>query len=162
MGRAMWLRSQHDQSVAELEVAVDLSPNYAVGYYSLAFVRSQAGSAQAAIDASDHSRDLSPFDPLLFAMFGTRAMALVRLGRFEEAAEWGAKAIARPNPHPHVMAIGAYALALAGRVDEARICAAGIRKVLPNYKIDDFSRAFRFDEAGSALFRKGAKLIGMD
>jgi hypothetical protein len=60
------------------------------------------------------------------------------------------------------MAIGAYALALAGRVDEARICAASIRKVLPNYKIDDFSRAFRFDEAGSALFRKGAKLIGMD
>jgi hypothetical protein len=88
-------------------------------------------------------------------------MALVRLGKFEEAAEWGAKAAARPNAHPHVIAIAAYSLALAGRVGEAQICAASIRKVLPDYKFDDFIRAFRFDEAGTVLFRKGARLLGM-
>ncbi len=162
MGRALWLRNQHDPSVAELEAAVDLSPNFAAGHYALAFVRSQAGDARAAISASDHSRHLSPFDPMLFAMLGTRAMALVRLQDFEGAADWGGRAAARPNAHPHVLAIGAYSQALAGRMDDARISATAIRKVLPNYSIDDFFRAFRFDETGMKLFRKGANLLDMD
>ena len=38
MGRALWLRGQHDQSVAELEQAIDLSPNFALAHYTLAFV----------------------------------------------------------------------------------------------------------------------------
>ena len=161
MGRAQWLRGREDQSVVELEAAVDLSPNFALGHYSLAFVRSQAGDASAAIGSSDHSRHLSPFDPLLFAMLGARAMALVRLDKFEEAADWGAKAAARPNAHPHVLGIAAYSLALAGRLDEAQTYAAAIRKALPKYTVDDYLRAFRFDEHGAALFRKGAKRLGM-
>jgi DNA-binding SARP family transcriptional activator len=161
MGRALWLRGRQDQSIAELETAVDLSPNFALGYYSLAFVLSQAGDAQKAVGSSDHSRYLSPFDPLLFAMLGARAMALVRLGNFEEAADWGAKAMARPNAHPHVLAIGTFTLALAGRLDDANAGIGAIRRIVPNYSVDDFLRAFRFDERGAELFRKGAKLVGM-
>lgn len=161
MGRAMWLRNLHDQSVAELGTAVDLSPNFAPAHYALAFVQSQAGDASAAVGASEHSRQLSPFDPMLFAIFGARAMALVRLGDFDAAADWGAKAATRPNAHPHVVAIGAYTQALAGQMDAARMNAAAIRKVLPNYSVEDFFRAFRFDEAGMKLFRKGAKRLDM-
>ena len=76
IGRALWLRGRHDQSVVELEQAIDLSPNFALGHYTLAFVHSQAGDPGAAIASSDHSRHLSPFDPLLFGMLGARAMAL--------------------------------------------------------------------------------------
>ena len=99
MGRALWLRGRHDQSILELQQTIDLSPNFALGHYTLAFVLSQAGDAQAAISSSDHSRQLSPFDPLLFGMLGARAMALVRLGRFDEAAEWGGQGC-RPSQCP--------------------------------------------------------------
>src|SRR3546814_8544013 len=84
MGRALWLRGGLDESLAELERAVELSPNFALGHYALSFVQSQSGDPMAAIGASDHSRRHSPFGPLLFGMLGTRAMALIRLGRFEE------------------------------------------------------------------------------
>ena len=161
MGRALWLRGDQRQSVIELERAIDLSPNFALGHYALSFVHSQAGDPHAAISAADHSRDLSPFDPLLFAMLGARAMSLVRLGRFEEAAEWASKAAARPNAHAHILAIAAYSLALAGRFDEARAHAAAIRKTLPHYTVTDFLTAFRFDAHGAALFRDGASSIGM-
>ena len=161
MGRALWLRGGHDQSVVELERAIDLSPNFALGHYTLSFVQSQAGDPHAAIASSDYSRHLSPFDPLLFGMLGTRAMALVRLGRFDEAAGWAVKAAARPNAHAHILAIAAYSLALAGSLDEARVHAAAIHKTLPRYGIADFLQAFRFDSEGAALFRKGAKRIGM-
>ena len=54
-------------------------------------------------------RDLSPFDPMLFGMFGARAMALVRLERFDEAGDWAVKAAARPNAFAHIQAIAACA-----------------------------------------------------
>ncbi len=161
MGRALWLRARHDQSVIELERAIDLSPNFAMGHYTLAFVHSQAGDPRAAISSSDCSRQLSPFDPLLFGMLGARAMALVRLGRFEEAAEWAVKAAARPNAHAHILAIAGFSLALAGNLVEARTYAAAIHKTLPQYSVADFLGSFRFDPHGAALFRKGAKLVGM-
>jgi len=160
MGRALWLGGRHDQSITELERAIDLSPNFALGHYTLAFVHCQSGDPGAAVRFSDHSRNLSPFDPLLFAMFGARAMALVRLKQFDEAAEWAVKAAARPNAHPHIFAIAAYSLALAGRLDEARTHMAAIHRNLPRYSVEDFLTAMQFDAEGAALFKQAAKRIG--
>lgn len=161
MGRALWLRGQHEGSVLALDQAVALSPSFALGHYTLAFVNSQAGDPHAAISSSDHSRLLSPYDPLLFGMLGTRALALVRLGRFDEAAAWAVKAAARPNAHPHILGIAAYSLALAGSLEEARAQAAAIRSRLPQYSITDFLSAFRLDAQGAQLFGEGARRIGM-
>jgi TolB-like protein len=160
MGRALWLHGRQDQSVVELERAVDLSPNFALGHYTLAFVHSQRGDAQAAVGFSDHSRHLSPFDPLLFGMLGARAMALVRLKKFDEAADWAIKAAARPNAHAHILAIAAYSLALAGRLEEARTQMAAIRKQRSGYRVDDFLTAMQFAPESAALFREGARRIG--
>jgi DNA-binding SARP family transcriptional activator len=161
MGRALWLRGRHDQAVAEFEQSVDLSPNFALAHYNLAFVHSTAGDAAAAISFSDHSRELSPFDPMLFGMLGARAMALVRLDRLDEAADWGVKAAARPNSFPHIRGIAAFSLALAGRLEEARAQLQAIHEAVPGYNFADFQCAFRFDATGAQLFRKGAKLIGV-
>lgn len=161
MGRALWLRGEQDGSLIELERAVDLSPNFALGHYALSFVHSQSGDPQAAISSSDHSRHLSPFDPLLFGMLGARAMAHVRLCQFEEAAEWALKAAARPNAHAIILAIAAHCLALAGRLDEARGFAAATRKTRPDYRVDDFIGTFRFEPDAVALFRQGARRIGL-
>lgn len=160
MGRALWLRGHQDQSLVELEQAIDLSPNFALGHYTLAFVHSQGGDPRAAVRFSDHSRHLSPFDPLLFGMLGARAMALVRLKQFDEAAEWGLKAAARPNAHAHILAIAAYCLALAGRLEEARAQMAAIRKRIPGYRVDDFLTAMQFAPESAELFRQGARRIG--
>lgn len=161
MGRALWLRGAQDGSLVELQRAVDLSPNFALGHYALSFVHSQSGDPRAAIGSSDHSRHLSPFDPLLFGMLGARAMAHVRLGQFEEAAEWALKAAARPNAHAIILAIAAHCLALAGRLDEARGFAAAIRRALPHYSSEDFIGTFRFEPDAEALFRQGARRIGL-
>jgi DNA-binding SARP family transcriptional activator len=159
MGRALWLRGKQEQSLVEFEQAVDLSPNFAVAHYNVAFVNATAGDPATAISSSDHARGLSPFDPMLFGMLGARAMALVRLGRFDEAAGWAVKAATRPNAFAHIQAIAAYSLALAGRVEEARPYLASIRKPLPNYRADDLITAMKFDAQGAALFREGAGRI---
>jgi DNA-binding SARP family transcriptional activator len=161
MGRALWIRGREPEAVSELERSVDLSPNFALGHYTLAFVQSQSGDPLAAIGSSDHSRLLSPFDPLLFGMLGARAMAHVRLGQFAEAAEWAVQAAGRPNAHVVIVAIAAHCLALAGRGEEGRALAVVIRTTLPNYRVDDFLTTFRFTEDAATLFRRAAKEIGL-
>jgi DNA-binding SARP family transcriptional activator/TolB-like protein len=160
MGRALWLRRQPEQAVVELQTAVDLSPNFALGHYTLAFVGSQSGDPRAAIASSDRSRHLSPFDPLLFAMLATRALAHFRLGQYDEAADWALKAVARPNAHVHIKGIAVHCLAMAGRDDEARAIVAAIHQTLPNYGCDQFLSAFRLTPEAEALIRKNARRIG--
>lgn len=161
MGRALWLRGEQDQSVSELERAVDLSPNFATGHYTLAFVHSQSGDPAAAIAFSDHSRQLSPFDPLLFAMFGSRALGLARLGQYDEAATWAIKAAARPNAHQHIMAIAALVLGLADRMPEANEYKKKIRERVPDYGMADFLAAFRLAPDAADLFKRGGKKVGI-
>jgi TolB-like protein len=161
MGRALLLRGLKEQSIVELERAIDLSPNFALGHYMIALVQSQSGDPSAAISAADRSCHLSPFDPLLFGPLGAHALALARLGRFEEAAEWGIKAASRPNAHAHIQAIAALCLALAGRLDEARSYLAIIHATAPRYRLEDFFISMQFASDGERLFREGAKRIGM-
>lgn len=161
MGRALWLRGDSEHALGELGQAIALSPNHALAHYSLAFVQSQSGDAHAAIAAADLSLGLSPFDPLVFAMHGARAMALVRAGQPEAAADWAVRAASRPNAHAHIYAIATFCLALAGRLDEARTHATALRARQADYALADFLRAFRFDADGAALFTAAARRIGL-
>jgi len=162
MGRALWLKGGRDDAMVELRQAVALSPSFALGHYALSFVGCQSGDPREAIGSSDHSRSLSPFDPLLFGMLGTRALAHVRLGEFEEAAEWALKAAGRPNAHATIQAIAAYCLALAGRIEEGRVFAAAVRRTLPSYGFEDFRTTFQFPADVESLFRQGARRIGLE
>ena len=98
---------------------------------------------------------------MLYGMLATRAMALVRLRRFEEAARWAVRAAARPNAFPHIHAIAACCLALAGSIEPARAHVDAVRHTSPHYRLADFFMAFPFDGDGQALFRQGARLVGL-
>jgi DNA-binding SARP family transcriptional activator/TolB-like protein len=160
MGRALWLQGEPGEAIAELERSVDLSPSFALGHYTLGFVYAQSGDPQAAIHATDYSRQLSPFDPLQFAMLASRALAHIRLGERDQAAEWAVRATRRPNAHVHILAIAATSLALVNRRDSARALVARIRNRLPDYDVEEFLRAFRFTPDIVKLIRHGARQIG--
>lgn len=161
MGRALWLRGRNESAIAELERSIDLAPNFSLAHYTLAFVHAQAGDPAAAITAADRSRSLSPFDPLLFGTLASRAMALARMGRYQESADWAVKAAARPNAHVHIQAIAAYSLVLAGSMEQARAQAAAIRRISPQYSVSDFLAAFQFKADGIELFRRAAERVRM-
>jgi tetratricopeptide (TPR) repeat protein len=143
LGRALWLLERQGDAVEELGLAVDLNPNFALGHYSIAFVQSQGGDAQAALNAVDLAQRLSPIDPLLFGMLGVRALAFLNLGDYAQAAVWGERAARRPNAHVHIHAIAAFCDALAERHDEAGTYARRIKETTPSYRCDDFLAAFR-------------------
>jgi DNA-binding SARP family transcriptional activator/TolB-like protein/Tfp pilus assembly protein PilF len=161
MGRALWLKGDHDQSVRELDSAVDLSPNFALAHYTLSFVHCQSGDAAAAIRFADRSHHLSPYDPMTFAMLGAKALAHARLSQFDQAAEWAIKASLKPNAHAHILAIAAQCLALAGRGDEARAFSSRIHQMRPDYSAEDFLSSFHFPAKDAALFQSAARDAGI-
>ncbi|MNL01494.1 hypothetical protein D3C87_1219650 [compost metagenome] len=50
---------------------------------------------------------------------------------------------------------------MAGRVDDASGFLASIRKAVPSYRVDDFLAAFRLTADAEALFREGARRVGL-
>lgn len=162
LGRALWLLERQEDAVEELGLSVALNPNFALGHYSIAFVQAQGGDARAALDAADLAQRLSPFDPLLFGMLGSRAMAHLNLKDYEQAAAWAERAARRPNAHVHIHAIAALCDALAGRQDAARAYVHRIKETAPDYRCSDFLLAFRtLRPAVADLIRSVSPTIGL-
>ena len=162
LGRALWLLKRQDGAVEELNIAVDLNPNFALGHYTIAFVQAQGGDTATALRAVDLAQRLSPIDPLLFGMLGVRALACLNLGEYAQAAVWGERAAGRPNAHVHIHAIAAFCDALADRRDEARAYADRIRQTAPSYRCADFLLAFRTLRPSVAdLIRRTGPSIGI-
>jgi len=161
MGRALWLRREDTASLRELKEAVALSPNFAGGYYAISFVQSQTGDAQAAIEATDITCDLSPFDPMMYAICAARACALYRLGCYEEAADWALRSGRQPNAHAYARAISALILGAAGHLEEALCGMRLVHSLRPGLSIDNVLSSFRLLEDQDRALRSIAKQIGM-
>jgi DNA-binding SARP family transcriptional activator/TolB-like protein len=159
MGRALWLRREHDGAVGALDQSIRLSPNYALAHYALAFVHCQTGNPARAIEAADIAAHLSPLDPMLFAINGTRTFASLRLGRVEEAAEFAARVGQQPNAHVHAHAIAALTLATAGRMEEAHAERGRISALRPDYNFKQFQDAFHLLDDLKDIYQRAAKLV---
>lgn len=160
LGRAFWLQGDDANALRALGESVELSPNFVMGHYSLAFVHSQTGDPDLALAAADISCRLSPLDPLLFAFHGTRSIGLLRLERYDEAAQWAVRAAQQPNAHVHIHAMAALTLAATGQLDEARREAGVVRRRSADYGIDQFLSTFRVEPGLEDIYRRAARAIG--
>ena len=68
MGRSFWLEGDLDGSLAWLDRATSISPNYAQGIYARGWTESLAGRPLEAREHVDLAMRLSPLDPLYYAM----------------------------------------------------------------------------------------------
>jgi hypothetical protein len=102
---------------------------------------------------------LSPLDPMLFAMHGTRTFALLRLGKVQQAADFAIRAGQLPNAHVHAHAIAALTLATAGRIEEAHAERERISTLRPDYNFRQFNDAFHMLDDLKDVFQRAAKLV---
>jgi len=160
-GRALWLRKEEAASLNALNEAVTLSPSFAIAHYTRGFVESQTGDAAVAIHATDVARQLSPFDPMLYAICCARAFALVRLGRYDEAAEWAIRAARKPNAHVQAHALSALVLAVTGRLKDALREVEVVHRLRPTYTIDDFLSSYRVVGSQESAYKTAARRIGI-
>jgi tetratricopeptide (TPR) repeat protein len=161
MGRALWLRGESEAAIRSLDEAVEISPNFALGHYSRAFVHSQSGDPDVAISAAETSLRLSPFDPMIFAIQASKVFGLLRLDQRAEAGQFAREVLRQPNVHIHARAIAALALAFVGSPDDAKTALAKIRDERPDYDLDQFLGAFRLSDDLAKLYRQAGRLVGL-
>jgi adenylate cyclase len=133
LGRAHLFAREHERAIAELETAIELNPSFAHAHYNLGWVLGAAGRPEEALPCLDKAYQLSPRDPLLFAFLGTRAMSLLQMGQYDQAAKWGELSVRPSNAHFHNHAILTSSLGHLGRTAEAKRALDETLRLRPDY-----------------------------
>jgi TolB-like protein len=142
MGRTFWLQGDLDGSLGWLERSTSISPNYAQGIYARAWTEALAGRGLEGRRHVDLAMQLSPLDPLYYAMLGTRAFTHMTLGEDAEAAQWAERAARSPGAHVLIAMIASAAQAMAGDEASAAAWAANVRARNAALTREDFFRSF--------------------
>ncbi|MEO8802052.1 MAG: hypothetical protein ABI304_00480 [Rudaea sp.] len=151
MGRSYWLEGDLEGSLAWLERATSISPNYAQGIYARAWTETLAERSMEGRRHVDLAMRLSPLDPLYYAMLGTRAFTHMMLREDAAAAHWAERAACAPGAHVLISLIAVAAHVLQGNEARAATWAANVRSRNPALTRDDFFRAFPMQSEGTRL-----------
>jgi adenylate cyclase len=115
--------------------AIALNPNSFYAWNARGFVYQVAGRPEEAVQSFERAIRMSPVAPELYLVFSGMALALIELGRFDEAIVAGRKA-QRQNPsYPPTYRFLASAFAHLGRNAEAREAAARLLELDPAFTI---------------------------
>jgi TolB-like protein/Flp pilus assembly protein TadD len=130
LGQVYRLRNEYDLAISHLERGLALNPNDAVGMVHLSVVLGVSGRAEEGIELLHRAIRLDPF---LNFYWGTLALNLYALRRYEEALAASRKL--GSNKSPWQMAREAACLAQLGHLDEARALAAEVIRRKPGFSL---------------------------
>ena len=146
MGRSYWLEGDLDGSLAWLDRATLISPNYAQGIYARGWTDALSGRSAEGRRNVDLAMSLSPLDPFVYGFLGTRALSYIVEGDYSEAMVWADKAARAPGAHFLMGVMAVIACALAGETGKANAWAADTKRRRPDATAAHFLQSFPFKD----------------
>jgi len=114
------LAGETAMAAAALDRALALNPNAAHAWMARGNIHASRNQPEAAIEAIERARRLSPFDPFTFFYAFTNAVAHLGARRFDQAAEWADRALHDQPRLASALRLKVAALAYLGDLDQAR------------------------------------------
>jgi TolB-like protein/Flp pilus assembly protein TadD len=151
LGRTHWLDGDLSASVMALEKSVELSPNYSQGIYAKGLIHALSGEHDQAEQEVLQAMDLSPLDPLRYAMLSTQSLTQMGRGDYEAGARLSDRAAHTPGAHKHIALIAAIGANLAGDKAKANYWLDRVRQSDPDTSAEEFLRSFPFTEGQTRL-----------
>ena len=144
LGRILYLRREHDASIAEFETAVAYNPSLAHAHLGLGTALVYSGFWDRAIESLDRAQRLSPHDPLLWIINVVQVLALLGARRLDEA-----EAAARLSTRQPTAAVTAYFILAAtlgqlGKQAEAADAMADVLAMKPDIDAGYISQILPF------------------
>ena len=160
LGYLYSLNKEFDKGIAEAERAVALEPNSAEAVYMLANNLSWARSPEESLPYYKKALRLSPIPP--WSLLHNMAVAYRDSGQYEEAIAMYRK-IFQKWPQAIISHVGcAAALAMAGRLEEARAEAAEVMRIDPKFSLEGFTKRFPWkDQARVERFSEACRKAGL-
>ena len=147
---------------SEIEMAdraVALNPNSFIAWNSRGWVYKVAGLPEEAIRSFERAARMSPVDPRLHTTLGGMGLALIELGRFDEAIVAGKKAQRQSPTYSSAYRCLACAFSHLGRDTEAREAAARVLEHDPAFTISAYIA--RGGQAKAKLLIEGLRKAGL-
>jgi Flp pilus assembly protein TadD len=149
-----------DAALNAIERALSVNPSSSSACYLGSYLYALRGHSVTGTTYAFRALRLSPFDPLAYHAHLALTLPAIQEEHYDEAAAHGAKlAQTSPNLGAHVM-VYAVALALAGRMDEARQASARALEIEPSISI----RTTRSVGLGPRLaenYERGLRMLGV-
>lgn len=127
LGRAKWLSGAAEEGLVWVDRALAMNPNYAFGHYNHATLNTVLCNGALADQHVHRALTLSPMDPNLQSMFGTRALAAFVSDDGASALRHADQSLLAPNPHLYVYMIAAAVFNRYGQPQKARQCVDRMR-----------------------------------
>jgi tetratricopeptide (TPR) repeat protein len=129
------LAGEAAMAAAALDRALALNPNAALAWLIKGNIHASRNQPEAAIEALERTRRLSPFDPHSFLSAFSIAVAHFAARRFEQAIEWAERALHDQPRMISAMRVKVVALAHLGHLDEARAQLSRVLAINPKLTI---------------------------
>jgi len=146
LARTHWLDGNPDGGIEMLERAIQLSPNFAQGFYARAWTDVMAGRGAESRSGITTAIALSPLDPFLYAMQSVLGLAHLLEGDYENAAIWAEKGARAPGAHFLIGAIAMAAHQLNGDTRLASYWRENVRSRRNDVSAEHFFTAFPFSD----------------
>jgi TolB-like protein len=159
------LQKDLNQALAAFERAIVIDPNLAVAHNYVGQIKVFLGRSNEAAAHTLKAILLSPRDPQLALWYYQLAVTYIHEQRYDEAVEWARRGV---NVNPNVRytyRVLAAALALSGRVDEARKVGAEMLRRYPAETVSAFQKREPWPDpsyrAGQSREITGMRLAGI-
>ena len=135
---AAFVFGDFDAATEMVDRAVALNPNSADAWRLRGWAYQIADRCEEAIESFNRAIRLSPLDPMLYTTLTGLGIALVKLGRFDEAVAAASKARRKNQIQTGIYRCLAAALAQLGREAEAKEAVARLLELDPNFRISEW------------------------
>jgi tetratricopeptide (TPR) repeat protein len=149
-------------AAAAVDCALTRNPNAARAWSARGYIHAVRNQPEAAIEAVERARRLSPFDPYAFFYAFNIAVAHLATRRFEQAIEWADRALHDQPRLVTAMRVKIVANAHLGRLDEARAELSRVLAIDPKLTVAGYREYAHFMAPEVLeLFVTGLRLAGL-
>jgi TolB-like protein/Flp pilus assembly protein TadD len=162
LGYLAFTERQTDEAVRQYMRALDLNPNFATAHGYLGWALVFDGQSDEALRYFQQALRMSPHDPLKAFFYSGTCVAHYYAHRYDEAIEWGRKAIRERPGFTAAHRILCASFAQAGRAEEARRAMKKLYEVQPNISIAWIEQYVPYTDRAMPHFLDGMRKAGLD
>jgi len=162
LGYLAFTDRQTEESVREYMRALDLNPNFATAYGYLGWALVFDGQSEEAIRYFQQALRMSPYDPLKAFFYSGTCVAHYYAHRYNEAIEWGRRAIGERPGFTAAQRILCASLAQAGRIAETQAAMVRLREIQPNVSIAWIEQHVPYTPRAMPHFLDGMRKAGLE
>lgn len=163
LGRILYLRHNLDASTAEFEIAISQNPNFAHAHMGYGTALVYDGQFDRCIESCDQMLRLSPNDPVQWTVQVVKGLALICLGRLEEAVDALQRGTRQPTAAYTAYCVLASALGHLGDEPRAQLAAEDTLRIKSDLSLVHLQETFPFhDPAHFEILVEGLRKAGIE